>query len=95
MDPHAPETLDGRLNAYRRLLVGLFTQLAEREDGRALIDAILADTETVADHEEDPGVLPDRGFAGQEIANAEIQAVLKAALTRAEARAATGGQARR
>ncbi|MFP5076681.1 hypothetical protein ACLE20_05190 [Rhizobium sp. YIM 134829] len=92
MDPMSPETIDARLNAYRRLFIGLFTHLAEREDGRTLISAILADTETVADHEEDPGVLPDVGFAEQEIANEEIQSVLKAALTRAEARAASRGQ---
>ncbi len=94
MDPHAPETLDGRLNAYRRLLVGLFTHLAEREDGRALIDAILADTETVADHE-GSGRSARSGLCRPGNRNTEIQAVLKAALTRAEARAATGGQARR
>ncbi|OQP87737.1 hypothetical protein BTR14_04020 [Rhizobium rhizosphaerae] len=77
--------LEGRLNAYRRLLIGLATELARRDDGRAAIEAMLADAEIVDTQEEDPGVLPDQAFAGQEIATEEIRTVLTAALARRDA----------
>lgn len=89
MNPHFPEQsaeqIDGRLNAYRRLLIGLMTHVARDDDGRQMLQAMARDTETVADHEEDPGVLPDEGFARQNLADAEIRAIIAAALTRAEA----------
>jgi hypothetical protein len=85
----SPEMIDGRLNAYRRLLVGLMAHVARDAEGWALLEAMARDTETVSDHEEDPGVVPDAGFAAQNLADEEIHAVITAALTRAEALAAT------
>ncbi|KQR69079.1 hypothetical protein [Rhizobium sp. Leaf341] len=85
----SPEQIDGRLNAYRRLLICLMTYVARDPEGRDMLQAMARDTEVVADHEEDPGVMPDEGFAGQNHADAEIRVLIAAALTRAEALAAT------
>ncbi|PYE26790.1 hypothetical protein C8J32_102409 [Rhizobium sp. PP-CC-3A-592] len=84
----SPDQIDGRLNAYRRLLIGLMTHVARDADGRQMLEAMARETEIVADHEEDPGVIPDEGFAGQNLAEEEIRAIITAALTRAEALAA-------
>ena len=84
----SPEQIDGRLNAYRRLLIGLMTYVARDPDGRDMLQAIARDTEVVADHEEDPGVMPDEGFAGQNHTDEEIRTLIATAWTRAEALAA-------
>ena len=92
MNPEFPQQssdqIDGRLNAYRRLLIGLMTHVARDANGRELLETMARDTEIVADHEEDPGVLPDEGFAGQRLADDEIRSIIMTALTRAEALAA-------
>ena len=77
--------IEGRLNAYRRLLIGLATELARHDSGRAALEAMLADAEIVDTQEEDPGVLPDAAFAGQELATEEMRTVLTAALARRDA----------
>ncbi|OLP59358.1 hypothetical protein BJF93_11530 [Xaviernesmea oryzae] len=90
-DELSPMQIEGRLNAYRRLLVGLATHLAALPDGRAAIEAMIADAETVDTQDEDPGVLPDQGFAGQEIADEEIRHILGSALARRQALEAGAG----
>jgi hypothetical protein len=81
----SPELVDARLNAYRRLLIGVMTHMAADEAGRKMLESIARDTETVADHEEDPGVMPDAGFAAQNHTDEEIRTIIATALTRAEA----------
>ncbi|WEZ82971.1 hypothetical protein P6U16_18800 [Rhizobium sp. 32-5/1] len=81
----SPETVEGRLNAHRKLLIAILTSLASDSNGRQLIEKLLTDSETVRDQEEDPGVEPDIGFAIQNIADAEALAIVRTAIARAEA----------
>jgi len=79
--------LEGRTNAHRRLLVELISVVAALPEARAALAAMARDNETVADHEEDPGLEPDAAFAAQQIADDEIRAILKAAMERLDTRA--------
>ena len=81
----SPEQLEGRLNAHRKLLVALTAFIGESVEGRAFLERMLRDSEIVADHEEDPGVEPDRSFATQQITDEEIQSIVMAALSRVRA----------
>lgn len=83
-----PEQIDARINAHRRLLVALIAHIAGDAKGRLFLEALLRDTEIVADHEEDPGIDPDLGFAGQKISDDEMRAIVETALARARATAA-------
>ena len=76
--------LEGRINAHRRLLVELISVVAAIPEARAALVAIAGASETVLDHEEDPGVEPDPAFAAQQIADDEIRAILSAAMARHE-----------
>ena len=78
--------LEGRINAHRRLLVELVAVLAAIPEARETLVAMARDTETVIDHEEDPGIEPDVAFAAQQIADDEIRAILNAAMARLETR---------
>ncbi len=78
--------LEGRINAHRRLLVELVAVLAAVPEAREALVAMARDTETVIDHEEDPGIEPDVAFAAQQIADDEIRAILNAAMARLETR---------
>lgn len=77
--------IEGRLNAHRRLMVSLVSILAGFPDARAAIEAMARDSETVIDHEEDPGIEPDAAFAAQQIADEEIRAIVAAGLRRFDA----------
>lgn len=81
--------LEGRINAHRRLLVELVSILGTIPDTREALIAVARDSETVIDHQEDPGVEPDTAFAAQQIADDEIRRILKAAIARLET--STGG----
>ncbi len=81
----SPETVEGRLNAHRKLLIAVLALLARDREGRDLIQRLLTDNETVRDQEEDPGIEPDRGFAIQNISDEETLAILRTAIARAEA----------
>jgi hypothetical protein len=74
--------LEGRINAHRRLLVELISVVATIPEARARLLAMARENETVADHEEDPGIEPDAAFAAQQIADDEIRAILNAAMAR-------------
>ena len=78
--------LEGRINAHRRLLVELISVIAAMPEARDARVAMARDSETVRDHEEDPGIEPDAAFAAQQIADDEIRAILKAAMARLETR---------
>lgn len=85
MQTPTPEQIDGRMNAHRRLLVALIAHTARNEEGRAFLENLLHDTAIVSDHEEDPGIEPDLGFAAQQIGDDEMRSIVKSALARAEA----------
>jgi len=76
--------LEGRINAHRRLLVELISVVAAIPEARAALVAMAQSTETVMDHEEDPGIEPDPAFAAQQIADDEIRGILTAAMARVE-----------
>jgi hypothetical protein len=76
--------LEGRINAHRRLLVELISVVAAIPEARAALVAMAQSTETVMDHEEDPGIEPDPAFAVQQIADDEIRGILAAAMARVE-----------
>jgi hypothetical protein len=81
----SPDHLEGRLNAHRKLFIALSAFIAASSEGRAFLERLAEDSETVSDHEEDPGIEPDNGFAMQQIADDEMQSIVKAALSRAAA----------
>ncbi len=85
MQHPSPDHLEGRLNAHRKLFVALTAFIAESAEGRAFLERLSQDSETVADHEEDPGIEPDGSFAIQQIADDEMQSIVKAALSRTAA----------
>jgi hypothetical protein len=86
MTMHGTAHIEGRLNAHRRLLVELISVMAAIPETREALQAMARDTETVSDHEEDPGIEPDAAFAAQQIADDEIRAILKAAMSRLSTR---------
>lgn len=68
--------LEGRLNAQRELLALILSGMAARDsDLLALIERKLA----VADHQEDPGAVPQAAFAVEGSRSAEVQAILSLA----------------
>jgi hypothetical protein len=84
--PHPSlEHLEGRLNAHRKLFIALTAFIAATAEGREFLERLGQDNETVSDHEEDPGIEPDEGFAIQQIADDEMQSIVKAALSRMQA----------
>ena len=78
--------LEGRINAHRRLLVEFISAIAAIPEVREAVSAMAQDAETVADHEEDPGIEPDLAFAAQQVADDEIREILRAAMARLSAR---------
>ncbi|MCJ8520142.1 hypothetical protein ABID21_003142 [Pseudorhizobium tarimense] len=79
------EEMEGRLSAHRELMIDM---LAAMIGGQAQIDQFLKklrDDLTYKDHEEDPGVLPDGGFAIENAAARELRTILEAAGARAAA----------
>jgi|UPI0005651673 hypothetical protein len=83
-DP-SPQQFEGRLNAHRKLLVALTAFIAGGDEGRAFLERTLRDCETVADHQEDPGMEPDGSFAIQQIADDEMLSIVSASLSRVQA----------
>lgn len=81
----SPEQLEGRLNAHRKLLLALTAFIADGVEGRAFLERLRRDAETVSDHEEDPGVEPNGSFATQQIADDEVESIVNAALLRVQA----------
>lgn len=76
---------EARLNAHRKLLVKILSLLAENPDLAKALQRYKDETENVQDHQEDPGVEPDPAFAVKGRSTEELQAMLSAALIRAEA----------
>ena len=79
------EEMEGRLSAHRELMIDM---LAAMIGGETTINQFLKklrDDGTYKDHEEDPGVLPDGGFAIENAAARELRTILEAARARAAA----------
>lgn len=85
MQQISPHPLEARLNGHRKLFIALTAFIAESSEGRAFLDRLARETETVVDHEEDPGIVPDDGFALQAGADEEMRSIVKAALSRSQA----------
>lgn len=75
---------EARLNAHRKLLVQILTMLANDPAYAEMLERYKLDTENVQDFQEDPGVEPDPAFAVRGKAVEELQAMLSAALVRAD-----------
>ncbi|WP_426131887.1 hypothetical protein [Pararhizobium sp. PWRC1-1] len=75
-------TLEGRLNAHRKLLVSLVALLDTVPEARETIQRLKLEQETHGDHEEDPGIDPDEAYAVQRIAAQEIMDIIGAGIKR-------------
>lgn len=82
----SPDDFEARLNAHRKLLVEILTLLAGRPEFAEALLRYRDETETVQDHQEDPGVEPDPAFAIKGRSTEELQAMLASALVRANVR---------
>ncbi|MFB2549938.1 hypothetical protein [Ensifer soli] len=79
------ETLDelgARTNAHRQLLVHLVTLLAGQPGGAQALERLAEETESVVDHEEDPGVTTPSAYGVQARTNAEMCRILRDGLER-------------
>ncbi len=79
------EELEGRLNAHRELMIDMLAAMIGGEMTITRFLQRLRDDATFKDNEEDPGVLPDEGFAIANGSAREIRAILEAARARAAA----------
>lgn len=80
-----PEAMEGKLNAYRGVLISLLSILIKDEKYAAMFDELEADT-LFMDGEEDPGIIPSDGFAIDTVAADEIRSLIDAAKARARHR---------
>lgn len=77
--------LEARLNAHRKLLLQILTMLAGDTRFADLLRTYQQETETIQDHQEDPGVVePDPAYALKGRSHEELQAIISAALVRAQ-----------
>ncbi|HVK93081.1 MAG TPA: hypothetical protein VM468_17040 [Mycoplana sp.] len=72
-----------RLNALRRLMINALAVMAGEERGRAQLEHLLEEIESVQDQEEDPGIDPSLAFTIQTKTDGEMKSILSAALERA------------
>ncbi len=75
-------SLEGRLNAHRKLLIALVTLVGETPSGRSALQRLKTEQLVHCDHEEDPGVEPDALFAIQRLAGQEVTTIINAGLAR-------------
>lgn len=80
-----PEELEGRLNAHRELMIDMLAAMIGGEVTITQFLQRLRDDATFKDNEEDPGVVPDDGFAIENAAARELRTILEAARARAAA----------
>ncbi|MBB6180587.1 hypothetical protein [Pseudorhizobium flavum] len=85
MSTLTPEELEGRLNAHRELMIDMLAAMIGGEMQITRFIQRLRDDATFKDNEEDPGVLPESGFAIENAAARELRTVLQAAQARAAA----------
>jgi len=79
------EELEGRLNAHRELMIDMLAAMIGGEVTITQFLQRLRDDATFKDNEEDPGILPDSGFATENAAARELRSILEAARARAAA----------
>jgi hypothetical protein len=79
------ESLEGRLNAHRELLIDFVAALLGGAESIQSFTRRLSEDATFKDSEEDPGVMPDASFAIEQSAANEIRSILEAARARAAA----------
>ncbi len=79
------EELEGRLGAHRELMIDMLAAMIGGEEATTKFLKRLRDDATFKDHEEDPGVLPDQGFAIEAGAAREFRTIIEAARARAAA----------
>ena len=79
------EELEGRLSAHRELLIDMLAAMIGGEVTITQFLKKLRDDGTFKDNEEDPGLLPDTGFAIENSAARELRTILEAARARAAA----------
>lgn len=79
-------TLEARLNAHRRLLVMILTQLSADTKYRSVLDVMLQENRSLSNYEEDPGVEPSTAFAMQSCTNGEVSSIIDDAVSRGRAR---------
>lgn len=81
-----PAAAEGALLAHRRLIEAVFAALvADHPDGHGVIDEVERRV-GVPDGQEDPGAVPDRAFAVEKAADAEIARTLRAVRERLDHR---------
>lgn len=80
-----PDAMEGKINAYRGILVSLLSIVVNDERYKAMFDELENDT-MFMDGEEDPGIVPTDGFAVDAVAAAEIRSLIDAARARAKHR---------
>ncbi|MFD1746776.1 hypothetical protein ACFSE1_14975 [Rhizobium helianthi] len=79
------EELEARINAHRELLIDCLAALLAGQSVRdALLERIREDA-NYKNYQEDPGAVPSAGIALENGAAREIDAILEAAKSRAEA----------
>jgi hypothetical protein len=80
-----PEAMEGKLNAYRGVLISLLSLLVNDEKYKPLFDELENDAQ-FQDGEEDPGTIPSEGYATDAAAAAEIRSLIDAARARSKYR---------
>jgi hypothetical protein len=79
------QTVEGRLNAHREILISLMTEALLTADGGARFLPILEQETLPVDGSEDPGATPSAGFARGNEKSEEIREIVETAKRRAEA----------
>ncbi len=75
--------LEGRLNAHRELMIDILAAMIGGEVTITQFLRRLRDDATFKANEEDPGAIPDIGFAIENAAARELRTILEAARSRA------------
>jgi hypothetical protein len=81
----SPDAMEGKLNAYRGVLVSLLSILVKDDRYKPMFDELESDSQFM-DGEEDPGTVPTDGFAADAATAAEIRSLIDAARERAKFR---------
>jgi hypothetical protein len=76
------QELEGRILAHRKLLVALLNALARAAPDPDVVWNDIRDSALLLDHEEDPGAIPEAGFAMQVQETEELRSIISQAETR-------------
>lgn len=81
----APQTIEGKLNAHREILISVLAAAMVGPDSVAELLRSLEQEVLLRDGSEDPGATPSAGYASGSEKGDEIRAILVTAHERAEA----------